>query len=47
MHHTGKKEIKKEKEKKKVTKNSLQEESNPDLLNTLWPQMNAEVSDYT
>ena len=32
MHHTGKKESKKEKEKNKVTKNLLQEDSNPNSL---------------
>ena len=32
MHHTGKKENKKEKEKKKVTKNLHQGDSNPDPI---------------
>ena len=43
MHHTGKKESKKEKEKKKVTKNLLQGDSNPDPLNQLQLKTNASI----
>ena len=44
MHHTGKKEGKKEKEKKiKFTKNLLQGDSNPDRPNTLELKMNASI----
>ena len=43
MHHTGKKESKKEKERKKVTKNLLQGDSNPDPPNTLELKGNATI----
>ena len=43
MHHTGKKESKKEKEKNKVTKNMLQRDVNPDPPNTLELKMDATI----
>ena len=43
MHHTGKKESKKEKEKNKVTKNLLQGDSNPDPPNSLELKMDTSI----
>ena len=43
MHHKGKNESKKEKEKNKVTKNFLQGDSNEDPPNTFELKMNASM----
>ena len=43
MHHTSKKESKKEKEKNKVTKNLLQGDLNPDPPNTLELKVDATI----
>ena len=43
MHHTGKKESKKNRKRNRVTKNLLQGDSKPDLPNQLELKVNASI----